>query len=329
MKKSFISALSVYVSTGVQIVFAFLASVYIISYLSVEDYGAYKLIASIITVAAFLTSFGLENTLGRFVPEYLSKDNYRNVNRLLLLTLAVRITIIFIFIGILVIFKNPIFSFLNLPDILMTWLAVICILIFIARTKSLFGKQLLASYIELYLDELNVIFVSIIRFILFVLVVVNNWGLKGLILSLLTVEILSFIYLLILAIKKYIYNRNKYASSKASLRYKRITRFSFYSFLATTTGVFREIMIDNFVISHYLGASMVGLYSFAAVLIGIPRQLNPMSILRGVFNPLLVRTYYAASGDKNIMIFFYIFFNKLFFLFQFPCLLVWVSSVKK
>jgi len=323
MKKSFISALSVYTSTGVQIVFAFLASVYIIRYLSVDDYGAYKLIASILTLAGYLTSFGLENTLGRFVPEYLSKGNYRNVNRLLLLTLVVRITVIFIFIGILVIFKNPIFSFLNLPDILKTWLAAICILIFIVKTKSLFGKQLLASYIEHYLDELNVVFVSIIRFILFMLVAANNWGLKGLILSLLTVEILSFIYLLILAVKKYIYNRNKYASSKLSLRYKRITRFSFYSFLEASTGVFRDIMIDNFVISHYLGASMVGLYSFAAVLVGIPRQLNPISILRGVFNPLLVKRYYAANEDKNILIFFYIFFNKLFFLFQSRCLLAW------
>lgn len=329
MKKSFISALSVYVSTGVQIIFAFLASVYVIRYLSVDDYGAYKLIASILALATYLTSFGLENTLGRFVPEDLSKGNYRNVNRLLLLTLAGRTTTVFIFIGILVIFKNPIFSFLNLPDILMTWLAVICILIFMENTKSLFGTVLLASYMELYLDKVNVIFVSIIRFILFVLVVVNNWGLKGLILSLLSVEILSFIYLLILAVKKYIYNRNKYASSKVSLRHKRITRFSFYSFLAASTGVFREIMIDNFVISHYLGASMVGLYSFAAVLVGIPRQLNPVFVLRSVFNPLLVKRYYAANEDKNILIFFYIFFNKLFFLFQSRCLLAWAFSVKK
>ncbi len=325
MKKSFISALSVYVSTGVQIVFTFLASVYVIRYLSVDDYGAYKLIASIITFAAFLTSFGLENTLGRFVPEYLSKGNYRNVNRLFLLTLAVRITTVFILIAILAILKNPIFSFLNLPDILMTWLAVICILIFIDGTKSLFGTALLAPYLELYLDKLNVIFVSIIRFILFLLVVINNWGLEGLILSLLSVEILSFIYFVVLAVKKYIYNKNKYASSKISLKYKRITRFSFYSFLAISTGVFKETMIDNFVISHYLGASMVGLYSFAAVLVGIPSQLNPISILRSVFNPLLVKRYYAANEDKNILLFFFGFFNKVFFLFQSRCLSEWQS----
>jgi len=325
MNKSFISALSVYISTGVQITFAFLASVYVIRYLSVDDYGAYKLIASIIVLATYLTSFGLDNTLGRFVPEYLSKGNYRNVNYLLLLTLAVRTTIIFIFIGILVIFKNPIFSFLSLPDFLMTWLVVICILIFLERTKSLFGSAMLASYLELYLDKLNVIVVSIIRFMLFVLVVINNWGLKGLIFSLLILEILSFIYFLILAVKKYIDNKNKYTSSKTSLEYKRITRFSFYSFLAVSTGIFKEIMIDNFVISHYLGASMVGLYSFAAVFVGITKQLNPTSILRGVFNPLLIKRYYAANEDKSILIFFYIFFNKLFFLFQLPCLLVWVS----
>ena len=204
MKKSAVSALSVYISIGVELAFTFLASVYVIRYLSVDDYGAYKLIASIVTLATYLTSFGLENTLGRFVPEYLSKKNYRNVNYLLSLMLVIRTLIIFVFIGILAVFKNPVFSFLKLPNVLMTWLIVIFILIFLNRTKSLFGSAMLASYLELYLDKLNVIVISIIRFILFLFVVKNNWGLEGLIISLLVVEILSFVYFLILAIKKYI-----------------------------------------------------------------------------------------------------------------------------
>lgn len=325
MKKSFLSSLFVYIATAIQIVFTFLTSVYIIRYLSVADYGAYKLIASILTFAAYFTSFGMENTLGRFVAEYLSKGNYKNINHLLSVTLIVRITSVFLFIGLLVVFKYPIFSFLNLPDVLMTWLAVICVLIFIDRTKSLFGTSLLASYMEIYIDKINVIGISITRFILFLLVVHNNWGLGGLILSMLVVEVASFIYFSVFAIKKYIGNRKKYSSNKENLEYKRISRFALFSFLAVSTGVFREIMIDNFVISHYLNASMVGLYSFAAVLVDIPRQLNPIAILRGVFNPLLVKRYYAAKEDKNVLIFFFEFFNKLFFLSPSQCLLGWGS----
>ena len=319
MNRAFISSLSVYVSTAVQIIFTFLTSVYIIRYLSVEDYGAYKLIASIIVFATYFTSFGLENTLGRFVPEYLSKGNYRGINRLLLLTLFVRITSIFVFIGILVSFKHSIFSFLNLPNILMTWLGVICVLIFLERTKTLFGEQLLASYLELYLAKINVIAVSIIRFFLFLFVIHNNWGLEGIVLSLLAVDIISFTYFLLHAVKKYNYNSVRYPHNiLINLDYKRISRFSLFSFLAVSTGVFGEIMIDNFVISHYLNASMVGYYSFAAVLVGIPRQLNPTDILRGVFNPLLVKRYYAANEDKNVLIFFFEFFNKLFFFISIP-----------
>ncbi len=318
MRKSFLSTISVYVSTIVQIIFTFVASIYVIRYLSVADYGAYKLIASIMTFAAYFISFGLENTLGRFVPEYLSKGKYKNVNKLLLVLLFVRISAIFVFIGIVVLFKHPIFSFLNLPGVLMTWLGVICIFIFLEKTKSLFGTSLLASYLELYLDKINVIAVSIIRFILFLLVVYNNWGLGGLILSILVVDVVSFVYLLFLSIIKYRYNVQRYKPKIEKLEYKRINRFALFSFLAVSTGVFREIMIDNFVISHYLSASFVGLYSFAAILVGFLRQLNPISILRGVFNPLLVKRYYTANGDKNILIFFFEFFNKLFFFVSIP-----------
>lgn len=319
MKKSFISSLSVYVATVIQMVFTFLTSVYVIRYLSVENYGAYKLIFSLLTFSTYFTSFGLENTLGRFVPEYLSKGNYRNVNHLLLLTILIRISAIFLFIVILVSFKHSIFSFLNFPSFLMTWLGVICVLIFLERTKGLFGEQFLASYLELYFAKINVIVISIIRFFLFLFVVYNNWGLEGLILSLLAVDMISFVYFLVLAAKKYNYNKVRYSSkSLINLDYKRISRFSLFSFLAVSTFVFREIMIDNFVISYYLDVSMVGLYSFAAVLVGIPRQLNPISILRGVFNPLLVKRYYEANEDKNVLIFFYRFFNKLFFFISLP-----------
>jgi len=319
MNKTSISSILVYVSSIIRAVFSFLTFIYIVHYLSVTDYGAYKLIASIITFATYFTSLGLENTLVRFIPENISKGNYKNVNRILLLSLIARISLIFLFIGILFVFKQSIFSFFNLPDILMVWLPVICLIIFLSRTKSLFGKSLLSSYLELYINEMNVIAVTILRFFFFLLVIFNNWGLVGLIISMLCVEIISFCYFLFFAIKKYRNNNRKtsHIYCKGN-NYKRIIRFSLYSFLAVTGGIFKETMIDNFVISYFLGPTHVGLYSFAVALVGITRQFSPMMILRGVFNPLLVKKYYTAKEDKNVLIFFFTFFNKLFYFISIP-----------
>jgi O-antigen/teichoic acid export membrane protein len=312
----------VYISTGIQIVFTFLTSVYIIRYLSVEEYGAYKLIGSIIIFATYLTSFGLESALGRFIPEFIGKRQYKKINRILLLALLLRISVLFIFAGLLVFFKYSIFNFLNLPSILMSWLGVIILIIFIQRTDSLFGDQFLASYMEHYLSRLNQVGATVLQFVLFLCVVFYNWGLGGLILSMLIVQSLSFICYLYLAIRKYTRNVRCYnIEDTFRLENRRILRFSLFSFLAVSTGVFKEIMIDNFVISHYLGAKMVGLYSFAAVMTGIVRQINPIGILKGVFNPLFTRKYYSNSEDREILLFSFEFFNKLYFFITIPALI--------
>ena len=322
MKKSFISSTSIYIATGVQIIFTLLTSVYIIRYLSVEDFGAYNLIGSIITFSTYLTSLGLESALGRFIPEFLAKRQYKKINRILLLTLLFRISALFIFTGLLVIYRYSIFNFLNLPSVLMSWLGVIILIILIQRTDSLFGDQFLASFMEHYLSRLNQIGVTVLRFVLFLFVVFYNWGLGGLILSILIVQSLSFSHYLYLATRKYMQNVKKYSIEDTfRLENRRISRFAFYSFLSVSTGVFKNIMIDNFVISHYLGAKMVGLYSFAAVMTGIVRQINPIGILKGVFNPLFTRKYYSNSKDPEILLFSFEFFNKLYFFITIPALM--------
>ena len=145
MNKTSLSSLSMYISIGVKIFFTFLISVYIIRYLSTDDYGAYKLIASILTFAAYCTSFGLSNAIVRFVPEYLIKREYKKVNRLIIIVVLFKITIVFLFIIILHIFKNSLFSFLNLPNILMVWLGVISLIIFFQQMYKVFGVSLLDS----------------------------------------------------------------------------------------------------------------------------------------------------------------------------------------
>lgn len=322
MKKHFISSSSIYISTSIQIVFTFLISVYLVRYLSVHDFGAFNLITSIITFATYLTSFGLENVLGRFIPEFLAKKQFKKINSLLLLTFLVRISALFLFTILLVIFKFSIFSFLNLPSILLSWLGVIILIIFIQRTDSLFGDKFLASYMEHYQSRLNQIGVTVISFILFLFVIFYNCGLGGLIVSLFIVHSLSFLHYLYLAIRRYKQNVIRYKTDDTfQLENRRILRVAYFSFLAVSTGVFRNVMIDNFVISYYLGTEMIGLYSLAAMMTGIVRKVNPISILREVFNPLFTKKYYSNSENPEILLFSFEFLNKLYFFITIPMLI--------
>jgi len=324
MKKVFISSVSIYLGRLSQILFGFLTSVYVVRYLSTQDYGAYKLIHTILLFSTYFTSLGLESTLGRYIPEFITKGRYKTVNRLISLALLLRIFAVLLLFGFLAFFRDFIFSFFNFPTILIVWFPAIFILIFLNRIKTLIGSQLLAAYIEHYLDNVNKIGSSVLRFALFLMVVKNNWGLEGLILSTICVDFLSFLYYLFFAVKKYLHNarlaRNSEITSPETheVNLRRIGRYAAFSYLSTSSDIFKEILIDNFVISHYMNMSAVGIYSFAASLIEIPRSFNPTNLLRSLFVPLLVRSYYKNGQSIDTLKFFYDLMNKVFLLISFP-----------
>ena len=300
ISKEFKSSISVYVYRFVQSICHFFLSIYVVRYLTKADYGAYKLIGSISFVVVYLSSFGLERVIMRYVPEYLEKKSYRKVNTLIIISLLIKVTSLAIFVLVTNIFKNLFFSFLNLPEVLSTWYLIICLIIFLNLTKSVFGVALLSAYIEQYYVGINQIIYSVLQLFLFLGVVYLDYGLAGLILSMLISEVVSFSLYLVSSGRKILNNKRLSLlggeNNFEKINYKRISRFGLFSFLVIAVFSFVDTSIDNLVISHYYNSDRVAAYGFAASLVMMIASLAPGSCLRNVFNPIFIKRY---TNTKN------------------------------
>ena len=84
------SAVVVYIEQAITAISAFAISALLVRLLSESDYGVYRLMGSVLIFTLYFTSLGLEMSIARFVPEFLTKERYRNVNKLLSMVLLIR-----------------------------------------------------------------------------------------------------------------------------------------------------------------------------------------------------------------------------------------------
>ena len=74
-KKAFSGSIHQYLASFATLFFSSLTSIYIIRELSIEDFGIYNFIISLIAMSQVVTSLGLAPTIQRYVPEYREKRN--------------------------------------------------------------------------------------------------------------------------------------------------------------------------------------------------------------------------------------------------------------
>lgn len=269
----------------------------------------------------YFTSLGLEATITRYISEYRSQGYLDRINKLLLLSIVLRGSALILFFLTVGIYKKVIFEWMNFPQTINEFYIIIALFVFLSRFKWAFGSPLMASYGKVYISKIHDILLSLLRLILYSIVINYDLGIEGLIFAKLLLESISISFFAFMAIGIIMSNRKNDSLSLDRVEYKRISKFSIYSILEHATGVFREMLIDNFFIIHYLNTYSVGIYSFAIILVGIPRGLNPLSLMRSIINPNLVDNYYSSGKRDDILYTYFDLLIKIYFLVSVPLLI--------
>ena len=74
-QKIFSGSIFHYSTKIVTTILGFLVTIYVIRKLSIEEYGLYNFLLSIVLLAQLCTSFGLSPIIQRYLPEYKEKNN--------------------------------------------------------------------------------------------------------------------------------------------------------------------------------------------------------------------------------------------------------------
>lgn len=301
MRRERISSVLMYLSEIFRIIINLFLSIYVIRQLNVEDFGSYKFINSIIAFAGFFLAWGLEDSLTRYIPEFLAKKNFLRINSLVTNFLAIRTSAIIILAIAFEIKKAWIFTFFNVPGALVGMTIFISLIILLSKTYSLFGISLLSAYIEQHKINAYKIFQNTLKAILFYFAIKFDYGIKGLIFSLLICEVVAFLYYLYYFLVKYFKNNQciTIADTNELVTNKRISKYATFSGLTNITNVFKETLVDNFIIGKFGSMMSVGYYSYGSTILGMVRSFNPITILKNLYLPILIKKYYSLTSETE------------------------------
>lgn len=301
MRRERVSSVLMYLSEIFRIVINLFISVYVIRQLNVEDFGSYKFLNSIIAFAGYFLAWGLEDSLTRYIPEFIAKKKFLKINRIVRVFLSIRISAIIVFAFAFEFNKNWFFPYFNVPPSLLNITLFISLIILFTKTYSLFGISLLSAYVEQHRINAYKIFQNLLKAILFYGAIRLGYGIKGLIFSILICELLAFLYYLYFYFKKYKENQLAVHLNSTSDEgdNKRIRKYATYSGLTNITNVFKETLVDNFVIGRFGNMLSVGYYSYSSTILSLIRSFNPITILKNLYLPILVKKYYSLDSDEG------------------------------
>ncbi|MFC1824171.1 oligosaccharide flippase family protein [Thermodesulfobacteriota bacterium] len=315
-QRAFLGSIHQYAGAFFIYIFAFLASLYIIRKLTVNDFGIYNFVIVLITTAQFLTSLGLEPAIIRYLPEFKEKKNHYVLKRIVLIPMLLRFFAVFIFIFIMLSMNSWISSTFNLPPFFNKLLLPVSLIILLALESQLLGDAALVSLFENRYWNYSKIIYSLLKFILFYFSLSLGYGIWGILWSWLFVELVLFSMFLIKAYEVIFLLPTKKEDEK-QFPLTRLIRFSRYLVFQQGIWLFRDKAADIFLLSYFLGTYEVGLYSFA---FGIPLMMmsfSPGSILRGILTPLFVRSY-IRNRDTQQLSYFFELVNKIIFFTMVP-----------
>ena len=272
-----------------------LLAIYIIKKLSVIDYGIYNLLYAFIGYLTLFSSLGLLNVFQRFVPEYNAKKEYSKVKILLKSGIIIRFflaTIILVVLLILGKYINYIFKAENLNEYILLFSIGI---VFFLEVQLV--EVTLSSLLRNQSIMIGYLISTIIRAAITYFFLQRNMGLKGLLLA------ETIYYGILFSLLTFFYYKgfaSKFSSPERKLSIKRLLRYSGFSYLDEVGWTILDVKTDFFIISSFLGPTMVGLYAFANQLVESVSKVMPFKILRTLIRTVFFTKFSDTDRDYQL-----------------------------
>ena len=269
-------------------------TIIIVRGLSVEDYGIYTLLYSLISYVSVIASFGLPATLQRFIPEALQQKNYQQLRQLVIRAMLICIFFTSITIALAFVFNGPIGRLLRVEG----WIKYFSVFgwgIIIYLEAALMTSVLHSLFLHKYSVIANTLY-TIFRGICVFAFLQLGWTIQGVLWAEVTAWSLWLLLLLFFYYMKFVRLHPGMAEEKLPLR--RYFRYGGLSSISELGGAIAGVATDFFVITAFLGPGAIAFYAFADRIVKMITNNLPHIFLIDVIRPSFF-TKYAQSGDKK------------------------------
>lgn len=270
----------------------FFITVYIIRKLSIEEFGVYSVMFSLIGLVGALASFGIQDILRRFLPEFLQNEKNETLKQIVNYGIFLRLLLSVAVVLIIGFFSNEVGDFLKIERF-KNYFMVFGIAIIAYLEAGLLTTILNSLFLHKYSTIANIIYV-IFRGGIAIVVLNFGWGIYGL----LWVEAISWVFWAVIQwifYKKFYSNRYR-KMDREKIPIKRFIKFGAKSSLNDIGSSVLGVGTDFLIISAYLGPGAVALYAFSDKIMKMIIQILPHVVLVDVMRPSFFLKY-TQSGD--------------------------------
>lgn len=279
---------------GVSLTVGAFITAYIIRSLTIEDYGIYTLLYSLIGYISVISSFGIPYVFQRFIPEAFQRKEYSLVRSLVFRGLLLRLMLTIFTVGIVFLFHGPIGRLLNVEG-WVGYLGVFAWGIVVYLEIGLLTSVLHSLFLHKYSVIASTLYAVFRGASVFVLLRFG-WGIQGVLWAEVAAWGLWLLLLLFFYYKKFAQLHS--GGGKTSLPLRRYFRYGSLSSLNELGASVLAVSTDFFVITAFLGPTAVAHYAFADRVVMLLISCMPHIVLIDVIRPSFFSKY-TQSGNKQ------------------------------
>jgi O-antigen/teichoic acid export membrane protein len=271
------------------------ATVIVIRWLTVEDYGLYSVLLSFAPVLGMLASWGWPAIYLRYLPVLHAQGDRAEITNLI--TRGVGTRVVWVGGGIVAIwyFFDEVGGFFSLSGAEGAFAAFSFGIFAYAIVQLL--QVILTSVFEQRVVYRTRTAAEVAKSLLFLSVLLGGWGLIGV----LVVETL------VLAAIGLVFadHLRRTLLTPGVLRWptrpsRQVRRYGMFGYLGDMGHFFLDVSIDNLVIARFLGLEYVAIYSAAALVARQSRVLAPTALMRDILEPVTYASYHNDPSDTNL-----------------------------
>lgn len=270
------------------------ATILLVRVLTEYEYGIYNIFYSIISLLSMVASFGLANSLQRYIPEYYKRGEMIIANNLYKIASLIRLLSNVVILGLILIFWNTIGEYFGILDYSKHFL-IFLLIILLYMQRGLLEICLGSFFLQKNKQLVSILFVTL-KFIGYTIAILLKKDLWLVLIIDLIAYTISFIILQIIYRIKVPRKSGELKRINVVER-KRIVRYAmFYNFNDAGAGILNA-KFDNFILVALLNPIAVGVYSFCHRITHMINTLVPLNYFKEVARPFLFS--FSIAENKN------------------------------
>lgn len=292
--------------------------------LTVEEYGGYNVLVSLVAFGNLMTSFGINPIIQRFLPEYVASGGVRLAQKLIGGVVSLKLVSSLLFAAFLFMTSGVWLAWVHLPSSMATLLGITLLIFLVAVEGQLLGDGVLVSLLDHRYWGAARVGHAALKVALFAWVLKTGGGVGSVLVAWLATECL-LLALYGLRVYASLFAVGRPEGTNVALPLGRLAKFGAYLYFHNVGFFLRDKTLDIFVIAYFLGSYEVGLYAVAFGVAALLLQFSPGLQLRAIMTTLLVERYVRDPSPEAIERSFAFFAKLVFFvgmpLFALPAVL--------